>query len=92
MRRDPPEHVALGRRLAHQADVALLEVADAAVDQLRAAAARAGPEVVALDQRHAEAAEGGVACHARPGDAAADNQQLELTCGQGGEIRLARLG
>jgi hypothetical protein len=43
--------LALAQRLVHQADVALLEVAQPAVDQLRALRRGARGEVVALDER-----------------------------------------
>jgi hypothetical protein len=56
VRRDPADARALARRLPDQADVSLLEVAHAAVDQLRAAAGGAGREVDRLDQGHGEAA------------------------------------
>jgi hypothetical protein len=39
--REPQQHLALAQRLAHQAELVLLEVAQPAVDQLRA------PELVA---------------------------------------------
>ena len=47
-------------RLAHQAELVLLEVAEPAVHELRALGAGAGGEVVALDERGAQAPAGGV--------------------------------
>ena len=46
--------LAFVQRLVHQADVAVLQVAQAAVHELRALRRRAGGEVVALDQRGAQ--------------------------------------
>ena len=64
-------------RLAHETDVAHLEIPEAAVDQLRRCARRRGREVAALDERHVEPMR---ACSlSDPGadDAAADHQQVE---------------
>src|SRR5205823_8226748 len=69
-----------------EAEVEGLQVAQAAVDELAGAAARAGGEVVALDQRDAVAARGGVERHTRAGDPAADHHHVEaigLECGEG---------
>ena len=67
----------LVQRLAHEADVETLEVAQAAVDQLAGAARRAGGEVALLDQSHRQAAAGGVEGDAAAGHAAADHQHVE---------------
>ena len=76
---------ALQQRLAHQAQVELLQVAQPAVHQLGRAAGGAGREVGLLHQRHAVATRGGVQRHPGAGDPAADHQHVELVLGQGGD-------
>ena len=49
VRREPDQQLALEQRLADQAEVEVLQVAEAAVDHLRGAARGAPREVVALD-------------------------------------------
>ena len=53
------------QRLAHQPEVEVLQVAQAAVDHLRRAARGAAREVVALDERDREPARGGVEARRR---------------------------
>ena len=67
----------LAQGLVDEADVAVLQVAQAAVHELRALRRRAAGEVVALDQRGAQAAAGGVEGHPGAGDAAADHEHVE---------------
>jgi hypothetical protein len=62
--------------------VAVLEVAHAAVHQPRRPARRAGGEVVALDERHAQPARRRVARHPGAGHAAADDEQIEHPVGE----------
>ena len=69
--------LALAQRLVHEADVAVLQVAQPAVHELRALRRRAAGEVVALDQRGAQAAAGGVERHPGAGDPAADHEHVE---------------
>ena len=68
----------LAKRLVDQPHLALLQVAQAAVHQFRALRRGAPGEVVGLDQGGAQAAGGGVECHAHPGDAAAHHHDVEL--------------
>ena len=82
MRRERDEQLALEQRLAHQPEVEVLEVAQAAVDELARAAGGAGGVVGALEQRHAVAAAGGVEGDAGPGDAAADDGDVEALTGE----------
>ncbi len=70
--------LALHQRLAHQAEVEVLQVAQAAVHQLRGPAGGARRVVALLDQRDAVAARGRVQGHAGAGDAAADDHHVEL--------------
>ena len=69
--------LALAERLVHEADVAVLQVAQAAVDELRALRRRAAGEVVPLDERGAQPAAGGIEGHPGAGDAAADHEHVE---------------
>jgi hypothetical protein len=68
---------ALDAGLEDETEVAVLEVADAAVDEAGGAAGGAGGEVLALDEGDLETAEGGIAGDATPGDAAADDEEVE---------------
>src|SRR5260370_38441585 len=81
MRRDLQQHAALTRGLEHEAEIVLLEIADAAVDEARGLRRRAAAEVALLDQRGAEAAQGGVPRDPRARDAAAQNQQVHRVRG-----------
>src|SRR5258706_486433 len=67
---------ALVQRFADQPEVALREVAHAAVRELRRARRSPFGEVLGLDQRDREAARRGVERHAEPGGAAADDHQI----------------
>ena len=91
MWRQAAQALALAHRLEHQADVALLEVAQPPVNQLRGAARGAGGEVGALDERGLEATQDGVAGDAGAVDAATDDQHVEGLAAEAGED-LAALG
>ena len=69
--------LAFVERLVDQPELALLEVAEPAVHQLRALGAGAGREVVALDQRGAQPPAGRVERDPGAGDAATDDQDVE---------------
>ena len=93
MRRDLLEQqAALVQRLAHEADVEMLEVAQTAVDQLARAARRAGGEVALLDQSHGQAAARRVQGDAAAGHAAADHEDVERLRREARERRSAGLG
>ena len=77
VRRELDQQLALEQRLADQAEVEVLQVAQAAVDHLRGAAGGALAEVASLDQRHRVAARGGIERDAGAGDAAADHDHVE---------------
>ncbi len=74
--------LALVQGLVDEADLTLLEVAQATVHELGALRARARREVVALDQRGAQAPAGGVERHPGAGDATTDHQDVELLVAQ----------
>jgi len=63
--------------LEHEGELVVLEIAQAAVDQLRRLAAGAAREVALLDHRDQEPAHGRVAGDARAVDAAADDEEVE---------------
>src|SRR5207248_3538705 len=69
-------------------EVAVLQVAEAAVNQLRRGAGGAGGEVALVDEGDVVAAEGGVEGDAGPGDAAAQHDQVECPVPQGGHVAL----
>ena len=71
-----PQEPPLLERLHHQRDVALLEVAHAAVHELGGAARRALAEIALLEQQHVVAARGRVDGHAHAGGAAADDHHV----------------
>ena len=76
VRRILAQQAALLQRLHHQRDVALLQIAHAAVDQLGGAAGGRFAEVFALEQQHVIAARGRVDCDADTGSAAADDHDV----------------
>jgi hypothetical protein len=86
MRREPLEQQrALGECLAHQAQVELLQVAQAAVNQLARPRRRARAEVPRLDQAGREAPGDGIQGDTRSDDAAAHHQHLQFLASQGVE-------
>ena len=82
MRRQRHHQLALEQGLADEPEVEVLQVAQAAVDELARAAGGPRGEVRALEQRHAVAARGGVQRDARAGDAATDDDDIELVLRQ----------
>ena len=66
------------QRLANQTELQLLEVAQTAVEHLRTATGGAGGEVACFDQRHPQAAGGGIQGGADTHHAAADHHDVEL--------------
>ena len=82
MRCELADRVTFGRRLAHETDVALLQIAHAAVNELGRAAAGPAGEIAALDQGDRQAPQRSVAGNAGARDAAADDDQIEALFGQ----------
>ncbi len=79
MRSDPREQqVPLRRALVRDADLARCEVAQAAVDELRAPATRTVREVAPLDQHGPKAAARGIQRYPCAGGAAADHQHVDV--------------
>ena len=81
VRRGGEQHLALAQRLAHQAEVQLLEVAQPAVDELGARRGGVRGEIVLLAQHHRQAAPRGVAGDAGAVDAPTDDQQVAAARG-----------
>ena len=78
VRRHAQQYFAFGERGAHQAQGALLEIAQPAMDELRGRRRGAGGKVALLDQQHFEAAAGRIARNADAVDAAADDGEIEF--------------
>src|SRR3954447_3059659 len=77
MRRHAQQDLALGEPLAHQAKVAMLQIAQPAMDQLaRRRGGRAG-EIALVAKQHSKAAPGRIASDPDAIDAAADDEQIE---------------
>ena len=86
---------AFDERFAHEPEVELLEVADAAVHELRRAARGAAGPVALLDEADAQAAGRGIQCRTGSDDAAADHEDVEFLAAQrldgGGALGRAEL-
>ena len=78
MRRHPQQHLALAERSAHKPQRAVLQIAQAAMDQLRGCRRRARRKIVLLDEHDLEPAPGGIAGDAGAIDAAADDGKIEI--------------
>jgi hypothetical protein len=74
VRGDGEQHPALAQRFGDEADLAVLEVAEPAVDQLAAGRARGRSKVSLLDEHHAQAPARSIARNSRAVDAAADDE------------------
>ena len=68
----------LAHRFAHQADLAMFEIAQAAVNDARRSAGHAGGEIVLLDQQRALAGAGALARHGHAVNAAANDHHMEM--------------
>ena len=82
---DAAQDLALRGGLTDQAEFALGEVAQAAVDHFGGAGRGAGGEIAGFDEGGGEAAQGGIAGDAGAGDATADDHQVEDSGLQGGD-------
>jgi hypothetical protein len=76
VRRAAQQHLAFGERLAHQRELAVLEVAKAAMDELGRRRRGVGRQVIALAQHHRQAPSGEVAGDAGPVDTPTDHQHV----------------
>ena len=84
VRRVLQQQTALFERLHDESDVALLEVADSAVSEFRAAAGGAFAEVALLEEQDIVSARRGVDGHADSGGSAAYDDDVP-GCGVGGD-------
>ncbi|MNI64999.1 hypothetical protein D3C73_1204760 [compost metagenome] len=82
MPRIAPQALALVQRMAHEAQVALLDVAQATMHHLRGLGRRARGEVVFLDHGDSVSAQGGIQGCIGAGDAAPHDQHVELLAAQ----------
>ncbi len=74
MRCDLEQYFAFGERLAHQREFELLQITQAAVNQLGAGTRRVRGKVIPFAKAYRKAASCGITGDASPIDAAADNQ------------------
>jgi len=97
VRGDAQQDPSLAARFEHQPQIAVLQIAEAAVDQPGRAAARASRHVAFIHEGDAKAAQRRVARDARAGDPAADDQHVHrlgghrVECGGAGLERERRL-
>jgi len=78
VRGDGPQRLPLGQRFAHQRELVVLQIAQAAVDQLGRGGRGSLRQIAAFQQQHPRAAPRGVARDARAVDAPTDHRQIEL--------------
>jgi len=76
VRRRAQQHLAFNQGLADQAEFVVLEVAQAAMDQLRGGRRGGVTEVGGFAEQHAETPPGGIARDSRAIDAATDDQKI----------------
>jgi len=76
--RERDHQLALEQRLAHQTQIEVLQIAQTSVYELAGAAGGARREVGSLDERDAVAATRGVQRDPGAGDAAADDEYVEV--------------
>jgi hypothetical protein len=78
MRSKAQQYLALGQRLAHQPESAMLQIAQPTMDQLGGGGRCAGGKVVLLHHQHAQASAGGIARNASAIDATADDGKIVI--------------
>jgi len=81
MGRDPQQHVALDQCLVYEPKRAVLEVAQAAMNELGRGRGRSGGKVVLLDQQDLEPPTGSVARNTGAVDSAANDGKIEVSYG-----------
>jgi hypothetical protein len=77
VRRDPHQHSAFTAGLEHQVQVSMFQVADAAVNQPRGTTGCSTRKVARFEQCHAKSAQRRVSRNAGPGNAAANDGNVE---------------
>ncbi len=78
VRRQVQKHFAFGQRLAHEPELAMLQIAQSTVDQLGRGRRGAGGKIVLLDQQHAQAPTGGIAGNAGTVNATANDREIKV--------------
>ena len=90
MRAEPAEEQGLfGERLADQAELELLEVAEATVNQFARAARRARGPVALFEERDRQPPTRGIECRPRADDTATDDDHVEGLTGRPFEIHFS---
>ena len=82
MRRDPQQRAALTAGLSHTPDVAVLDVANATVDDLEGIGGRCVGEIASLDDGNRKATTDGIPRETDPEDSASDNDYVVSVPGQ----------
>src|SRR5581483_815535 len=77
MRRDPEQDLALSQVLAHEAEIELFQIAQAAMNQARGAGGGPIPEILPLEQGDAQTAQSGIPRDPASDDAPADDDEIE---------------
>ncbi len=88
MRRDRLQRPPLAQGFAHQPELGIAQIAQAAMHQLGIVGRGGGSEIVPLDQGDLQAARRGIAGGEAAGGAAADDEEVELFVGKPGKVAL----
>jgi hypothetical protein len=88
--REAEQASSFGAGLEDEVEIAVLEIAQSAMDEPRRSARGPAREIVLLDERHLQPTQRGIASDATSRDAAADHEQVELLAAQGGQLPLTR--
>jgi hypothetical protein len=83
------QHGSLASGLAHQRNIALFEIADSAVDELRRAAAGPARKIALLKQHNGEASQRGLTGDTRTTDSSAYDHNVDQVLRRAFEIALA---
>src|SRR5699024_4933747 len=86
MRRDAPEYFAFPQRLAYQAELVILQIAQTAMDQLGAGRGGVTGQVGLFAQQYAQTTTGRVTGDAGTIDAATDDDEVIIRCGRCGRV------
>ncbi len=92
MRGDPGKQASFTQRLADQADLPVLQIAKAAMNQTRGGLGGAGGEVAFLDERCGKASAGRIAGDAGPGNPAPNYKQVEDLAPKGRQTAAIAVG
>ena len=80
MRGEPKQALALTQRFAHEAELGMLEITQAAVYQAGRCGTRAGTDVALIEQQDAQAAQGRFTRDRGTVDAGTDDDQVIVSC------------